>query len=91
VITLTSQVQIDEEVLIQELDDKAVLFSLKSGTYFELNAVGARVWYLLAVRKQLADVQQVIVAEYDVTEEGSLTDLLSLVNDLARHDLVKIS
>jgi Coenzyme PQQ synthesis protein D (PqqD) len=91
VVTLDSRVRINEEVLFQEVQGEAVLLNLKSGVYFGLDPVGMRIWQLFAEHKLLADVEQVIVAEYDVTEERCSADLLMLVEDLERQGLVSVS
>ena len=45
--TLHSRVSVNDDVLFQELDGEGVLLNLKTGVYFGLDSVGARVWQLL--------------------------------------------
>ena len=42
--TLTAEVRANDEVLFQELHGEGVLLNLKTGVYFGLDPVGARIW-----------------------------------------------
>ena len=46
--------------------DSAVMMSIEAGKYFGLNAVGARIWELLAEPRRLADVCSLLQEEFDV-------------------------
>ena len=89
--TLTSRVKVNDDVLFQELQGEAVLLNLKSGVYFGLDPVGTRIWQLFAEHQVLGDVAKAVVAEYDVTEDKCSEDLLKLVDDLAKQELVSVS
>src|SRR5207249_4959695 len=77
-LKLASRVRINENVLFQELQGEAVLLNLTSGVYFGLDQMGTRVWQLLGKQELLSDVAQSIMAEYDVSVECCVADLLSL-------------
>jgi len=89
--TLTSRVKVNDDVLFQELQGEAVLLNLKSGVYFGLDPVGTRIWQLFAEHEVLSDVAQAVVAEYDVAEDKCSEDLLKLVDDLEKQELVSVS
>ena len=89
--TLTSRVKINDDVLFQELQGEAVLLNLKSGVYFGLDPVGTRIWQLFAEHEVLSEVAQAVVAEYDVAEDKCSEDLLKLVDDLEKQELVSVS
>lgn len=89
--TLSSRVEVNEEVLFQELQREAVLLNLKSGIYFGLDAIGTRIWQLFSTHHVLSAVAREIVEEYDVTPDVCETDLLRLVSDLEQKGLVKLS
>ena len=47
--------RIGTDVVFRQLDDEAVLLNLKTGIYFGLNDVGARVWQLIADKRVLSE------------------------------------
>ena len=89
--TLASRVRVNDDVLFQELQGEAVLLNLKSGVYFGLDPVGTRIWQLFAEHEVLSEVAQAVVAEYDVAEDRCSEDLLKLVDDLEKQELVSVS
>lgn len=90
-VTLADRVAVREGVLFQQLQDEAVLLSLDSGQYFGLDAVGTRIWQLLAEGMPLSDVASTIVAEYEVDRERCEADLVKLLGDLEAQRLVAIT
>lgn len=88
-LTLQSEVRVADDVLFQDLEGEAVLLNLKSGVYYGLDPVGTRIWKLIEEKVGLADIVDVIVAEYDVDAGRSGADLLALVEDLVRNELIR--
>ena len=88
--TLESSLRPNDDVLFQELQGESVLLNLKTGVYFGLDAVGTRVWELLDQPRPLSDVLDVLVREYEVTNEQCEADLLSLAGDMLKHELVTL-
>ncbi|MFN2252916.1 MAG: PqqD family protein [Candidatus Promineifilaceae bacterium] len=71
-----------------ELRGGAVALNLKTGQYYALNEVGARVWALLHEADSLEDVTAAIVAEYDVDAQQAAQDLHRLLHDLLDSGLI---
>lgn len=88
---LGSRIQVNADVLCQDLDGEAVLLNLKTGVYFGLDPVGTRVWQLLASHTVLAEILDVMAAEYDVPKERCAEDLIALVNDMQKQELVTLT
>jgi hypothetical protein len=72
------------------LDGDVVILNLKNSTYYELNPVAARVWDLLQTPIPIGDVRQVLVNEYDVTEERVRRELAQLLTELKQHGLLVV-
>lgn len=89
-ITLAHQALPNDDVLFQEVGGEAVLLNLGSESYFGLNEVGTRVWMLLDKGNSLQDICEILCAEYDVTFEQMQSDLLSLVDEMAKASLVQV-
>ncbi len=87
-ITLTSRVRIQDDVLFQELQGEAVLLNLKTGVYLGLDRIGTIIWQLLQEDGALSRVVEVILREYDVTQEKFEQDLLNLVGQMEKQGLL---
>lgn len=69
--------------------DEVVLLDAKAGLYFGLNAVGATVWQRLQRPATLAELVDVVIAEYDVDHERAGQDVAVLVKELLDRDLIQ--
>jgi hypothetical protein len=87
-INLNSRVRIQDDVLFQELQGEAVLLNLKTGVYLGLNRIGTRIWQLLQEDGALSRVMDVMLQEYDVTQEKLAKDLLNLIGQMEKQGLV---
>ena len=87
-ISLNSRVRIQDDVLFQELQGEAVLLNLKTGVYLGLNPIGTRMWQLLQEDGALNRVLEVMLQEYDVTQEKLAQDLLDLVGQMEQQGLL---
>ena len=87
-ISLDHTVRIGEDTVFRELAGEAVLLQLEAGMYFGLDAVGTRLWHLIAERGKLRDVWYAAQQEFDVDPSTLERDLLGLVAQLAEKKLV---
>jgi hypothetical protein len=72
-------------------DGDVVILSLKNGVYYGLNEVGARIWKLIQQPVSVRQVNQVLLAEYDVDPEQCQRDVAVLLQELAGKGLIQIS
>jgi Coenzyme PQQ synthesis protein D (PqqD) len=71
--------------------DETVVLDADRGSYYRLNAVGGRVWDLLADHpRSLAGLVEQVVAEYEVDAERARADIVALLGRLADHGLVAV-
>jgi hypothetical protein len=89
-LSLDTIVVADPGQISSELDGETVILSLKTGLYYGLNAVGARVWELLREPKRVLQLRDVILKEYDVGAEQCEKELLELVGGLAGRGLIEV-
>jgi hypothetical protein len=89
--TLNSRVRVKDDVLFQELNGEGVLLNLKTGVYFGLDHVGTRFWQLLEKQTLLSGILEALLAEYDVPQERCAHDLIALVADMEKHELIALS
>ena len=85
---LSEKVSIPAQVMARQVGDETVILDLASGTYFGLDAVGARIWQLMGEGKTLAEICEVILDEYDVEREQLEADVLRLAAELVERGLV---
>lgn len=89
-LTADSTVVVAEGQISCELDGEAAILNLKSGVYYGLDEVGARVWSLLQEPKAIREVLEVLLEEYEVEAERCIDDLLALLGSLADEGLVEV-
>jgi sulfur transfer complex TusBCD TusB component (DsrH family) len=87
-LTAASRIVVSDEQVFTTLGGEAVILGLRDGVYYGLDAVGARVWALIAEPRVIADLVTTIVGEFDVTPERCERDVLALLDDLAARGLV---
>jgi hypothetical protein len=80
-----------ERVLAQRSVETLILLNPESGQYYTLDEVGARIWDLCDGSRQVTDLVSVIHAEFDAPVAEIRTDLIELLDDLARDKLVAVS
>jgi hypothetical protein len=74
-----------------DLVGEAVILHLKSGVYYGLNTVGARVWSLIQEPKTVDALLVTLLDEYDVDSGRCEFDLLALLSELKDNDLLEIA
>ena len=77
--------------LSTRLGDEVVILGLQDSAYYGLAEVGARIWDLLRTPRTLADIVDLLVAEYEVTAERATDDLRMLLAQLESRGLVAIT
>ena len=91
IITASSVVTRDAEVVSCELAGGAALLDLRSATYFSVNPTGAYVWELLGSPVSVSDIHDALHTRYDVKADACFADLMSLLQELADAGLIRIS
>jgi hypothetical protein len=72
------------------VEGEAAILNLKNGVYYGLNPIGARIWTLIREPKQVAQLRDQMLSEYEV-EAGPLeADVRQLLADLAEHGLIEV-
>ena len=72
------------------LGDDAVILELEKGAYFGLEAVGSRIWELLAQPRMVSEIRDTIVGEFDVESDRCAADLLALLTQMADKGLIQV-
>ncbi len=89
-LTLNSRLIASRDQVSCDLAGEAAILNVKSGIYFGLDPVGARVWKALDKPITFEQLCIELAEEYDVRRETLEADLRDLIHDLAVHGLVEI-
>lgn len=89
---MTDRFVVSDDVVAREVGGEMVLLDLNSGQYFGLDSVGGRIWELLSERAHtLAELCDLIEAEFDAPRERIEADLLALATELKAQELIAAS
>lgn len=90
VVSTSSIVVATKDQIGCDLGAEEVILNLESGIYYGLNEVGASIWKLVQEPKSVADILDAIMDEYDVQRDRCENDILQLLNDLAKRNLIGV-
>lgn len=74
-----------------DLNGEMVVLNLKSGHYYGLNEVGARILELVQTPRSLASVIDDLSAEYDVQRGQLRDDVLSFVGQMVERQIIEVN
>ena len=86
----TGFVRLAEGVMAQDAADEAVLMDLRRGTYYALNAVGARVLAWARAVPDVAAVVERLTEEYEADPEELRRDVERLLYELQTEGLIAV-
>lgn len=89
-LTLDSIVMRAREQVSCEVDAEAAVLNLANGAYYGLDAVGARIWGLLATPKTVGQIRDALLENYDVAAERCESDLKRFLGELAEEGLIEV-
>ena len=87
--SLTSTIKISEDMVFRNLQDEIVLLNLKTGMYYGLDHIGAKTWKFIEKHQSLQKVHDLLMKEFDITEEQCAKDLLGFVSSLHEKKLIE--
>lgn len=90
-LSLRDSLAIRPDVVFRRLDEEAVLLDLKSGKYFGLNEVGARIWQLVAESRTLGEILDTLHQEYATERHVLERDLLEVARELCARGLLEVT
>ena len=81
-VNLCDSISIPAEVMARQVGDETVILDLASGTYFGLDCMGSHIWQLIGTGREVAEIRNILLAEYEVSSEVLDRDLLALLREL---------
>jgi coenzyme PQQ synthesis protein D (PqqD) len=89
-ITVDSSVVAAKNQVSSDLGGEVAILDLEGGTYYGLDAVGARIWDLIQEPKTVEEIRNVLLEEYEVESERCERDVIRLLQELAEEGLVEV-
>lgn len=83
--------QRSQGLLAAEAGDELLMMSVELGLYFNLNAVGSRIWALLEEPRTLQELAAVLLDEYDVSAQTVDSELRAFLSALHQRKLLLVS
>jgi hypothetical protein len=83
-----SHIVASKEQLSCDLVGEAVILNLRTGVYYGLDSVGARIWSLVQKPIRVSDLIDILLSEYDVDPDRCKRDLLDLLTELKATELI---
>ena len=71
------------------MDDQVIVADMRSGHYFGLDGIGARLWELIGEHLDLDTIVERLYSEYEVSMEVLRRDVGELLQELVRRGLVE--
>ena len=69
---------------------QAVILNVKSGMYYGIDKVGARIWELIQEPRTVKEIEAAILEEYEVDPERCRRDLMDLLQELSDNGLIEM-
>lgn len=88
-IGLNSVVVAAGDHLSCELAQEAAILDFKSGLYYGLDEVAARIWKPIAAPRTVGEICTALVAEYEVEPAVCERDVIALLGELAAKGLAE--
>jgi Coenzyme PQQ synthesis protein D (PqqD) len=89
-LSVNSSVVAAKDQVSSDLGEEIAILDLKSGTYYGLDTVGARIWSLIQEPRFVEEIRDVLVSEYEVEPALCERDLIALLQRLAGEGLVEV-
>jgi hypothetical protein len=90
VISAQSTVAVCQNQVYADLDGEAVILNLDTGIYHGLNETGCTIWHLIQSPRTVSEICAALLAEYDVTEERCLREVLTVLGQMAEAGIVEL-
>ena len=89
-LTAQSLVARSPEQVSADLDGKTVLLSVENGEYYNMNAVGSRIWSLLETPLTVAELVTHLTDEFEIDAEICQQEAITFLEQLSKNKLLQI-
>lgn len=90
-LSLSSIVQRSPHLVASEVGSELVMMHVQQGRYYGLDRIGAAVWQRLQQATRVVDLCESLLADFDIDRETCQGDVLTLLEELRREQLLEVS
>jgi hypothetical protein len=72
------------------LGDEVTILQMHTGLYYGLDPVGTHVWNLIRQPRAIQEILETLLAEYEVEPANCEADLLALLENLRKENLIEV-
>jgi hypothetical protein len=76
-------------ILTAEVDGEIVMMSIEQGRYFGLDHIGSDIWKRIEPPCSFATLIDGLAADYEADRTTIVTEVQSLLDHMAKHDIVR--
>jgi len=80
-----------ESAISTEIDNETMILDIASGVYSGLDPVGTTIWGIIESSVSFTDIVKEILANYEVSEEECVVDLVKFLAKLHKIKLIVVS
>jgi len=77
-------------LLSAQVEDEIVMMSVEMGQYYNLNAVGGRIWHLLETPRSLDQIVSALADIYEAPKETIHAEVAAFLARLEREGLLEV-
>jgi Coenzyme PQQ synthesis protein D (PqqD) len=89
-VSASSSVVVVDNQVSSDLGGEVAILDIKGGTYYGLDAVGSRIWSLIQEPREVKEIRDILVSEYEVEQDRCEHDLIALLQGLADEALIEV-
>jgi len=78
-----------ENQVSADINGETVMMSVEHGSYFGLDTIGSRIWSLIENPISVANIIDILIAEYEVTRNACTVDVIRFLSDLYGKGLIQ--
>ncbi len=76
--------------IVSDMDGEKVMLSVQNGKYYNLGAVGGRIWELLDAPTTITDIVGILTQEYEIEPSVCEQQVQAFVNQLHQEGLIEL-
>ena len=89
-ISISTTIIAEKDPVTSEMANEVAILNPKSGMYFGLDMVGARIWELIQEPMTVKDIRNKLLDEYDVDVDRCEQDLFFLFKEMSNNGLIQV-
>jgi hypothetical protein len=90
-IALSDFITASEQNIVSDMGGEKVMLSVQNGNYYNLGAIGGRIWDFLGSSISVKQVIELLLSEFDVEREKCERHVISFLEHLRKEGLILVN